>query len=175
MGLKSSTPAPLARSSEDRAMGISPDEALLRGKQLRDALSSLCEDSGVADLYVFGSRAAEVAARVRGDAVSKEGAASESDVDVGVRPTPGRRLHVDEIVRLATDLEKLLGARRVDVVLLSSAPPFLALEVIRGELLYCADSHEQAEHELYILRRAGDLAPFQRMREELALTRYVER
>ena len=53
-----------------------------------------------------------------------------------------------------------------------SSPAFLALDVIRGELLFCDDSHAQAEYELYVLGRAGDLAPHERARRELALSRY---
>ncbi len=93
---------------------------------------------------------------MRDEAASTEPAASDSDVDIGVRPDPGRRMHVDEIVHLATELERLLGARRVDVVLLPTAAPFLALEVIRGELLSPASVgrsrrfyDEVAEEELY--------------------------
>jgi hypothetical protein len=81
-------------------------------------------------------------------------------------------MSVDSLVNLADELERCLNVPRVDVVLLPTANPFLALDVIRGELLYCADSDAQAEYEIYVLRRAGDLAPFQRRRQELALTRY---
>jgi uncharacterized protein len=62
---------------------------------------------------------------------------------------------------------------RVDVVLLPTASPFLALEIIRGELLYCADADAQAQFELYVLRRVGDLAPFQRFRQKPALSKYA--
>jgi predicted nucleotidyltransferase len=155
-------------------MPMNHDQTLLEGEALQSALGTLCESLGIADLYAFGSRGSEIRARLRGESGPTERSASASDVDIGIRPVPGRRLHVDEIVQLSTELETLLGAGRVDVVLLPTAPPFLALEVIRGELLYCADSHAQAEHELYVLRRAGDLAPFQRAREELALNRYVD-
>jgi predicted nucleotidyltransferase len=154
-------------------MATSPDDTVSAGEELRRALRSLCEESFVADLYVFGSRASEVAARVRGGVAPDERSSSASDVDVGVRPATGHHMRVDEIVRLATTLETLLGVRRVDVVLLPTAKPFLALEVIRGEILFCADPHAQAEHELYVLRRAGDLVPFQRIREEMALSRYA--
>jgi len=61
----------------------------------------------------------------------------------------------------------------VDLVLLPSASPFLALDIIRGELIYCADPHAQSEYELYVLRRAGDLAPYQRARHELVLSRWT--
>ena len=52
----------------------------------------------------------------------------------------------------------------MDLILLPEADPFLALDIIKGELLYCADPDRQAEDELYVLRRAGDLAGFQRER-----------
>lgn len=144
---------------------------------LRRSIHRLCRDLDIAELYVFGSRASEVAARVRGESMAGAagaGPASRSDIDVGVRPLGRDRPGVDDIVRLAEGLEELLDAPRIDVVVLPEANPFLALEAIRGELLYCADPHEQAEYELYVLRRAGDLAPFQKMREEMALSRYVE-
>jgi hypothetical protein len=58
----------------------------------------------------------------------------------------------------------------VDLVVLPEADPFLALDVIRGELLTCADADAQAEDELYVLRRAGDLARFARERWRLILS-----
>jgi len=58
----------------------------------------------------------------------------------------------------------------VDLVVLSEADPFLALDVIRGELLWCVDPDVQAEDELYILRRAGGLAPYARERCRLILS-----
>ena len=39
----------------------------------------------------------------------------------------------------------------------------------RGELLFCADATDQAEYELYVLRRAGDLLPFEHERRDLIL------
>lgn len=155
----------------------SDDDGTPSGDELRRALERLGRDFALAELYVFGSRAAEVVARVgaeEAEEVAPFPSASRSDVDVGVRPLRGRHLGVDDVVRLAQTLEEVLDAPRVDVVVLPGANPFLALEAIRGELLYCADPYEQAEYELYVLRRAGDLAPFQKMREEMALSRYVE-
>jgi predicted nucleotidyltransferase len=149
------------------------------GSAPRQLLDEICRRYSLADLYVFGSRAVEISRRFRSDGAPAEPvqreARPESDVDVGIRPLRGVHLNVDVLVELTGELERLLDALRVDLVLLTSAPPFLALDVIRGELLYCADPDEQAEHELYVLRRAGDLAPFQRIREELALSRYEHR
>jgi hypothetical protein len=72
---------------------------------------------------------------------------------------------------LAAALEDLFGAQRVDLVVLPEADPFLAANIIRGERLYCRDETEADEYELYVLRRAGDLAPLERERIALILGR----
>ena len=113
-------------------------------------------------LYAFGSRAVEISGFVRGQKVPLQWA--NSDVDIGVQLKPGRYLSAKERVQLAIELEDLLDVNRVDLVILSDADPLLALEVVRGELLYCADADAQAEYELYVLRRAGDLAFYARQR-----------
>jgi hypothetical protein len=78
-------------------------------------------------------------------------------------------LAAEERVELALALEKLFAVPRVDLVVLPEAGPFLALEVVKGELLDCRDYDRQAEDELYILRRAGDLARFEKERRRLIL------
>jgi predicted nucleotidyltransferase len=113
-------------------------------------------------LYAFGSRAREIAGKVRGEGISPK--ESESDVDIGVQPKPGRHLNAKKRVQVAIELEDILDVNRVDLVVLGEADPFLELEVVRGELLYCADADAQAEYELYVLRRAGDLAFYARER-----------
>jgi predicted nucleotidyltransferase len=143
--------------------------------RLQDEIDDICRRYGLAELYVFGSRAAEVADRVRGSRVDGSGGEETSDVDVGVRPLLDDRPDIDAVVALADELEGLLGASRVDVVVLPGTKVYLALDVIRGEVLYCADWHAQAEYELYVLAKAGDLAPYQRARQELALSRYDTR
>lgn len=152
----------------DRGRGSSEAQALQR------EIHEIGRRFGLAELYVFGSRAAEIAARVRGRRPPAEEGTPASDVDIGVRPLARTHLGVDALVALAEELERHLNVPRVDVVLLSTASPFLVLDIIRGELLYCADDDAQAEFELYVLRRAGDLAPYQRFRQELALSRYDE-
>jgi len=92
-----------------------------------------------------------------------------SDVDVGVRPVPGVRLSVRDKVHLAQALEDLLGVERVDLVCLPEADPFVAANVIRGERLFARDEDDADEYDLYILRRAGDLAPLERERLALIL------
>lgn len=52
----------------------------------------------------------------------------------------------------------------MDLVILQETDPFLAVEIIRGELLYTEDPDKEARYELYVLRRAGDLLPFKKER-----------
>jgi hypothetical protein len=140
------------------------------------ALAEIAEDFELADIYVFGSREAEFvqgagAASRAGAGEVREGTsehdrspAVEADLDIGVRPILGRRLNARGRAELMMALEDLFDVPRVDLVIVPEAPPFLALAVISGELIYCRDSTDQAEYELYVLRRAGDLAPFERER-----------
>jgi len=138
------------------------------GKQKRaKRLLELAQAYRLADIYVFGSRGAEIAALIKNGRAIKR--ASSSDVDIGVRPKEGPRLSTQDLVRLTTRLEDLFGANRVDLVLLPDAEPFLALDIIRGELLYADDPLDQAYYELFVLRRAGDLLPFKRERIDLIL------
>jgi predicted nucleotidyltransferase len=135
---------------------------------LADQLKAIAIRYNITEVYAFGSRAAEIARRLAGEVAPP--ASPESDVDIGVQPAKGCRLTARDRVGVAVDLEDLLGARRVDLVVLSEADPFLALDVIRGELLFCADKDAQAEQELYVLRRAGDLAPYARERWKQIMT-----
>ncbi len=134
---------------------------------IADSLRDLAAQHQLADLYVFGSRAAEIAALVRGEPTPLP--RPEADVDVGIQPRRGTRLNGYEKVRIAVELEEVLNVGRVDLVVLSEATPFLAVEIIRGELLFSEDLGKQAEDELYILRRAADLAPFALEHQRLVL------
>jgi len=117
---------------------------------------------GVEEVYAFGSRAKEVAAPVHGEGVSVS--YPKSDVDIGVRIKPGLTAGASERAKLALEIEELLGVDRVDLVILQETDPFLAVEIIRGELLYAEDPDRQARYELYVLRRAGDLLGFKKER-----------
>lgn len=132
-----------------------------------EQLAEIARRYGLANLYVFGSRSAEIAARVRGEASVTE--ASRSDADFGAEPRPGAYLSARDRVRLGAELEDLFEVPRADLVVLPEAPPFLALAVVQGELLYCEDPDQQAESELHVLRRAADLAPFEREKRRLIL------
>lgn len=66
-------------------------------------------------------------------------------------------------------LEELFQTDRVDLVILPEADPYLALDIIRGELLYSQDRDQQARYELFALRRAADLLPFKKERIRMIL------
>ena len=108
------------------------------GQRLQDALERLCEQVHLVALYAFGSRATEVAARVRKEPASVLHPAS--DVDIGVLPARGHVLSLDEKVGLAIQLEDLLEVDQVDLVVLPEAKPYLALDIVRGELRCVTDA-----------------------------------
>ena len=126
----------------------------------RAALREICQAFNVAILYVFGSRADEVYAWLNEEMT--ELGPGPSDVDVGVKAVPGVQWSFHDKVLLAIALEDLLGCSRVDVVALDTANPFLADEIVHGNRLYARDEYEADEYDLYVLRRAGDLAPLER-------------
>jgi len=63
--------------------------------------------------------------------------------------------------------EDLFSAPRVDLIVIPEVDPFIAANVIRGERIYAKDDNLADEYDLYILRRAGDIAPIERERIEL--------
>lgn len=105
-------------------------------------------DPRILALYLFGSRAR-----------SEE--TEQSDVDVGV--LWNQRQTLEDVLLLEDGLVQRFGVE-VDVVDAGRASPFLALDIIRGERAYCTDPDRCDEFELYVMRRAGDLAPFERER-----------
>jgi len=131
------------------------------------ALDQICRKFDVAFLYSFGSRSAEVREWLEGRRDRLP--VGPSDTDIGVQPLAGKKWSVREKVEFAGMVEELLAVSRVDLVCLNEADPFVAAEIIRGERLFSADSHEADEYELFILRRAGDLAPLERERMALVL------
>ena len=118
-------------------------------ERIRDAVVSVVEaDTRVVAVYLFGSRA-------RGDALPG------SDIDLAVLAREA--FPVMELLSLQNALEEACG-ENVDLIDLISAPAFLALEAIRGERLSCHDGRFADEFDLYVMRRAADLAPFERAR-----------
>jgi uncharacterized protein len=132
-----------------------------------EPLSQLVEKYSLSVIYAFGSRSKEALDFVQGRNQIID--FKRSDLDIGVLPQPTIQLSVHQKVDLAADLEDFFESQRVDLVVLPEADPFLAANIIRGERLYCRDETEADEYELYILRRAGDLAPLERERIALIL------
>lgn len=110
-------------------------------------------DPRVLAVYLFGSR-------TRGEEL--EG----SDLDLAVLLS--EPIDVMELLALEDLFERALGVP-TDLIDLAKANAFLALDVIRGERIYCTDSTRCDEFDLYVLRRAGDLEPFERERRRLTL------
>lgn len=133
----------------------------------QQAVAQVYAQYQVAALYAFGSRSKQALRWLGGDQPALT--AGPSDLDVGARPVPGVRLPIVAKVALAVALEDLFDCARVDLVVLPEADPFVAAEVIRGERLYVRNDYDADEYELYVLRRAGDLTPLERERQELAL------
>lgn len=128
----------------------------------RARIAHIARQFAISALYAFGSRAHEAFAHLhRGSPFS---AHSSSDLDLAALPEPGRVWTAEDRVRLVLALEDLFPAPRVDLVVLTEAPPFLALAAVSGELLHAADRAAEARYQLFVLRRAGDLAPFERER-----------
>jgi predicted nucleotidyltransferase len=136
-------------------------------KAFLKTLERLCRQYDLVALYAFGSRAAEVAAPPH--TTETQLGTPESDVDIGALPARERHLSARDRVRLTIALEDLLDARRVDLVVLPEADPYLALDIVGGTLLYTIDADAEAAYQLYVLRRAGDLAPFERERRRMLL------
>ena len=133
----------------------------------KEMLADLCRRYQIEILYVFGSRAAEVRAWFLGqfDALPP----GPADIDIGVKPAREAPFSVREKVDLASALEELMGVTRVDLVSFRDADPFVAANIVRGERLFTQDNYLADEYDLYILRRAGDLAPLERERIALIL------
>ena len=108
---------------------------------------------GVQAVYLFGSRAA-----------ASNTPASDVDLAILFDHAPD----LQEIVRLQHQLEDGVE-KKVDLIDLGSAGAFLALDAIRGHRLLCRDEDACDEFELYVLRRAGDLEPFERARRGMLL------
>lgn len=128
-------------------------------------VEQLCRKYRVKALYVFGSRAAQMLRALADDAYQFP--PSPSDLDVGV--LTHSPFSIEDKVNLTLALETIFAAPRVDLFLLQEADAFLAANIIRGERIFAEDSYLADEYELYVLRRAGDLAELERERMAMIL------
>lgn len=136
------------------------------------SITELCEQYNVVSLYIFGSQALDISKNLRTS--TPLSLIAGHDVDVGVKTHADNPLTARYKVKMAQVLEGLFSAPRVDLVSLAEADPFLAANIIRGERIYTADVRKADEYELYILRRAGDLAPYERARLKMILGTQIQ-
>ena len=54
-------------------------------------------------------------------------------------------------------------------MVLSEAPVVLAFEIVTGEILYLRDATYEAEYQLYIMRMAAELIPFERAKQKMIM------
>lgn len=132
---------------------------------MKEIITSLAKKYRLKIIYAFGSRAKEALKVIEGRLDSLP--CTSSDLDIGVKPE--RPLSVEEKVEIALFLEDLFNVNRVDVVVLPEAPVFLALEIVCGELLYTIDNTYEAEYQLYIMRMAADLLPYEREKQKMIM------
>jgi len=128
-------------------------------------LASLADKYSLQVIYAFGSRAKEIFNIVHHK--KSLPAASKSDLDIGIKPEGP--MNVQEKVNIAIFFEDLFDIPKVDVVEIPEAPIILALEIVLGELLYARDDDFEAEYQLYVMSRAADLMPFERLKQKTIL------
>ncbi|OGO33603.1 MAG: hypothetical protein A2Z16_08880 [Chloroflexi bacterium RBG_16_54_18] len=132
---------------------------------LHSRLAKICTAHGIKILYLFGSRGLEFYYYLHG--AGPPPSPGESDLDVGV--LPASPLSVQQKVELTLRLEELFNVPRIDLVVLTEADPFLAANIIRGERAFAENEYDADEYDLYVLRRAGDLAFYERQRMDMIL------
>jgi len=132
---------------------------------LKEIIGQVAAKYGLQIIYAFGSRAKEALEVVEGRI--ERLSSTPSDLDMGVKPE--RPLTVQEKVEIAIFFEDLFDLPRVDVVVLPEAPVSLAAEIVLGEILYAKDSTYEAEYQLYIMRMAADLLPYERAKQKMIL------
>lgn len=131
---------------------MTPTEASV--EEIAKAVRPVVENQpDVMGLYLFGSQITEETR-------------PESDVDLGVLFDPPGDLR--RVVSLEDRLEQALG-KPVDLVDMGRSKPFLASRIVAGERIYERDALYCDRFDLYALRRAGDLAHFERERRRLVL------
>lgn len=132
---------------------------------MKEAIRRIATKYELQIVYAFGSRAKQALEAVEGriERLPK----GLSDLDVGIKARSP--LTVEEKVEIGILLEDLFDVTRVDVVDLSEAPAFLAVDIVSGEVLFAQDATHEAEYQLFVLRRAAELVPYERARRQMVL------
>ena len=128
---------------------------------MREQIQKFASRYQIQIIYAFGSRAKEALAILEGEnSVFSPG---PSDLDLGIKSS--KPLNIEEKVKIAIFFEDLFHLPRVDVVVIPEAPTLLALEIVKGEILYMQDPTYEAEYQLYIMKNAVDLLPHERTKQ----------
>ncbi|MFN3492620.1 MAG: nucleotidyltransferase domain-containing protein [Anaerolineales bacterium] len=128
-------------------------------------IEQICKKYQVKAMYVFGSRGTELFRVIHDDTISLS--SSQSDLDIGVLTHSS--FSIDDKVNLTLEFENLFSNAQVDLFVLQDIDAFLAANIIRGERVYAQDEYLADEYELFVLRRAGDLAELERERLAMIL------
>lgn len=128
-------------------------------------IERICEKYRIKAFYVFGSRGTELFHAIHDDSVQL--AKTQSDLDIGV--LTHSPFSVESKVNLTLELEDLFGLSDIDLFVLQEVDAFLAANIIRGERVLADDLYSADEYELFVLRRAGDLADLERQRLAMIL------
>ena len=131
--------------------------------RIRKQIEGIASLYGLQIIYAFGSRAKEALDMVDGRIKRLSG--TSSDLDIGVKPL--MPMTVEDKIRVAILFEDLFDVNRVDLIVLPEAPVSLASEIVTGEILYAKDQTFEADYQLYILRQAADLFPYEQMKLEM--------
>jgi uncharacterized protein len=123
-------------------------------------IEQICKKYQIKVFYVFGSRGVELSQAIQDNSIQL--AKSPSDLDFGV--LTHSPFSIENKVNLTLELETLFGLSDIDLFILQEVDAFLAANIIRGERIYAEDSYLADEYELFVLRRAGDLAELERQR-----------
>jgi hypothetical protein len=134
-------------------------------KKIKEEIENTASQYGLQIIYAFGSRAKEASDLVQNRI--EHLSPTPADLDIGVKN--GRPLTIEEKVKIAIFFEDLFDVSRVDLIVLPEAPVSLALEIVTGEILYMQNSTYEAEYQLYIMRMAADLLPYERMKQRMIM------
>jgi uncharacterized protein len=128
-------------------------------------IEQICKRYQLKALYVFGSRSADMLRAIKDE--QYQPAPSQSDLDIGV--LSHSPFSIENKINLTFELANLFGLPDIDLFILQEADAFLAANIIRGERIFAEDSYLADEYELFVLRRAGDLAELERQRMAMIL------
>ena len=128
-------------------------------------IEQICKKYKIRAFYVFGSRGMELFQAIQDDSIQL--AKSPSDLDFGV--LTHSPFSIESKVNLTLEIETLFGLSDIDLFILQEMDAFLAANIIRGERIFAEDSYLADEYELFVLRRAGDLAELERQRMAMIL------